>query len=216
MKKMICVLLSLLCVLSAASALAENDFTLRGQIHFREDKATVESKETWTPVTGFHVFSYQGEFELFEDSVPAMVNYGYNDEKQLVHVMYALDACYDEEGKTRYGDTSCFFELSVGLTMKYGMPTTGTNKAYENPAYAWYVNFLNSVSSSGTADFEAITEGVKPYVWVAPCGDGQYVTITLSMFHILQKGENRYLTLLTYSAETEEEMEECRKLLQSL
>ncbi len=208
-------LLSLAALPAAAESTlsADSTFTLRNGIRFGMKQDEVKALETWTPVTGFHLFGYTGQL-IGADS---LVRYYYSEsDGGLEAVLYAVGTVYGEDGKTIYAEKSLATELYSGLVLKYGSKAIDYLKELsaaesegsahaeyiENPMLNMYVLYLKGAAGGEGADFEAISdEGTL----TIPIPDGsQDVYIDLQSYKVQQNGETRYLTLLCYSRLSEE------------
>ena len=208
-------LLSLAALPAAAESTlsADSTFTLRNGIRFGMKQDEVKALETWTPVTGFHLFGYTGQL-IGADS---LVRYYYSEsDGGLEAVLYAVGTVYGEDGKTIYAANDLAIQLYNGLVMKYGTkmidylkalaaadPDTSVSvEPIENPMLSMYILYLKSAAGGEGVDFEAISENNK-MTFVIPDGS-QNVNIDLQTYKVQQNGETRYLTLLCYSRLSEE------------
>ena len=208
-------LLSLAALPAAAESTlsADSTFTLRNGIRFGMKQDEVKALETWTPVTGFHLFGYTGQL-IGADS---LVRYYYSEsDGGLEAVLYAVGTVYGEDGKTIYAANDLAIQLYNGLVMKYGTKMIDYRKALaaadpdtsvsvepiENPMLSMYILYLKSAAGGEGVDFEAISDNNK-MTFVIPDGS-QNVNIDLQSYKIQQNGETRYLTLLCYSRLSEE------------
>ncbi len=208
-------LLSLAALPAAAESTlsADSTFTLRNGIRFGMKQDEVKALETWTPVTGFHLFGYTGQL-IGADS---LVRYYYSEsDSGLEAVLYAVGTVYGEDGKTIYAANDLANELYSGLVLKYGAkmidylkalaaadPETSVSvEPIENPMLSMYILYLKSAAGGEGVDFEAISDNNK-MTFVIPDGS-QNVNIDLQSYKIQQNGETRYLTLLCYSRLSEE------------
>ena len=208
-------LLSLAALPAAAESTlsADSTFTLRNGIRFGMKEDEVKALETWTRVTGFHLFGYTGQL-IGADSL-ARYYYSEND-GGLEAVLYAVGTVYGEDGKTIYAANDLAIQLYNGLVMKYGTkmidylkalaaadPDTSVSvEPIENPMLSMYILYLKSAAGGEGVDFEAISENNK-MTFVIPDGS-QNVNIDLQTYKVQQNGETRYLTLLCYSRLSEE------------
>ena len=220
MKKLISLLLAVIASLSILTAHAESSFTLRNDIHFGEDLQTVVAKETWAPIEGTHFYNYAGELL----GLPSMVMYNFkketdsNPQKELMSAKYCINTVYDEEGKTHYSRESCFSMLCLSLKMKYGDPLKNPESVKtleDDPIIQFYTLWLASAAVKKQADFESISTDNSRAVWVIP-EKGRNVVIEAQEYELIQDGEKCFLTLLSYSAYTDEYLQDVRAELASI
>ncbi len=213
MKKTICILMTVICLVLTCSAYAETDFTLRGGIHFGDDSKTVSKKEQWTAIEGEHIFKYEGSLA----GIPSMVTYSYEDD-QLKKVLYCLNTKYDQNGKTVYSrnDTPAG-DLLDALTIKYGLPyfNEKASNIYSDITLNEYVQLLSGLCSEGCTDFESISGCTYRVAWVIP-SPKYNVLIDLRMYDIIQNGQKCYLILLEYCRFTEEDARIQAEMLKGL
>ena len=228
MKKTLCLLLILACILGTFSAAAENSFTLRNGLHFGDSQETVDEKETWEAIPGFHVFKYKGKMMGF----PAIVKYTvgdeddsnnvfpglFEDQKGLKGVTYCINTVYGENGKTVYSPTSCFSAVCSALRVKYGEALSAAemrNQEKGDPLLLLYINWLASEAAGVHTDFESISVDPQRAMWVIP-GEKADVVIEVHEYKVVQNGKPCFFTLLNYSAYTDRELRDWRKGLEDI
>ena len=225
MKKILCLLLTLACILGMFSAAAENSFTLRNGLHFGDSEKTVDQNETWEEITGIHVFDYRGKLM----GLPAMVKYIvgtedeskniyptlFEDQKGLKCVTYCINTVYDENGKTVYSPVSCFNTVCSALRIKYGeaLPASEMrDQGRKDPFLLLYIHWLASVAMS-RSDFESISVDPQRTMWVIP-GDKADVVIEVHEYKMVQNGKPCFFTLLNYSAYTDRELRDWQQSIE--
>lgn len=209
MKKIVCLMIIMLCTFSIAISFAE-EFTLRNGIKFGDSVETVKEKETLEIKNEGENEIRTASGELAGVNVDAIV-YRFDEGGKLVSVLWEVL----NDGRNPYFPQKKFDSLNTALIKKYGVPDNTDTQSFFIIQGAAIEEMMKLAQESSLFQFSmalGIAGPVKQSEWQIESKDNQNVKIDLLYYKVYDED---YRIRLSYDLYTDEELEEQQRLKES-